>query len=139
MQIVENLIQTHVDVLCLAPSGSKELVPVVGKANRAGIPVLIVDSKLDEATAKHDGVATATFIGSDNYEGGRIAGAALRRELDRVACDLVDVGGATRGRLSEVSWPPRLQPAVRSDPRMAASAVPISQGVAFVFITSSVL
>ncbi|MCP5524802.1 MAG: sugar ABC transporter substrate-binding protein [Verrucomicrobiales bacterium] len=75
MQIVENLIQTHVDVLCLAPSGSKELVPVVGKANRAGIPVLIVDSKLDEATAKHDGVATATFIGSDNYEGGRIAGA----------------------------------------------------------------
>jgi ribose transport system substrate-binding protein len=75
MQIVENLIQTHVDALCLTPSGSKELVPVVGKANRAGIPVLIVDTRLDEAALKHDGAQYACFIGSDNYEGGRIAGA----------------------------------------------------------------
>jgi ribose transport system substrate-binding protein len=74
MQIVENLIQTRVDALCLTPSGSKELVPVVRKANRAGIPVLIVDTRLDEATVRNDGAHTACFIGSDNYEGGRIAG-----------------------------------------------------------------
>lgn len=79
MQIVENLIQTRVDVLCLTPSGSKELVPVVGKANRAGIPVLIVDTRLDEAAVKNDGVEFACFIGSDNYEGGRIAGAHFGR------------------------------------------------------------
>lgn len=75
MQIIENLIQTRVDVLCITPSGSKELVPVVGKANRAGIPVLIVDTRLDGDAAKNDGVEFACFIGSDNYEGGRIAGA----------------------------------------------------------------
>lgn len=74
MQIIENLIQTRVDALCITPSGSKELVPVVGKANRAGIPVLIVDTRLDEAAVKNDGVEFACFIGSDNYEGGRIAG-----------------------------------------------------------------
>lgn len=73
MQIVENLIQTRVSILCLTPSGSKELVPVVGKANRSGIPVVIVDSRLDEATVQADGVVYATFIGSDNYEGGRMA------------------------------------------------------------------
>ncbi len=73
MQIIENLIQTRVDALCITPSGSKELVPVVGKANRAGIPVLIVDTRLDEGAVKQDGVTFECFIGSDNYEGGRIA------------------------------------------------------------------
>jgi ribose transport system substrate-binding protein len=74
MQIVENLIQTRVSVLCLTPSGSKELVPVVGKANKANIPVIVVDSRLDEATVRADRVTYATFIGSDNFEGGKIAG-----------------------------------------------------------------
>lgn len=74
MEIVENLIQTRVNALCLVPSGSKGLVPVVLKANRAKIPVLIVDTRLDEAAAKADGARYLTFIGSDNYEGGKIAG-----------------------------------------------------------------
>lgn len=74
MQIVENLIQTRVSALCLTPSGSKELVPVVGKANQAGIPVLIVDTRLDEPTVQADRVNYLTFIGSDNYEGGKLAG-----------------------------------------------------------------
>jgi ribose transport system substrate-binding protein len=79
MQIVENLIQTRVSVLCLTPSGSKELVPAVAKANKAGIPVIIVDSRLDAAAARADGARFATFIGSDNYEGGRIAGQHVGR------------------------------------------------------------
>lgn len=74
MQIVENLIQTRISALCLVPSGSKELVPVVGKANRAQIPVIIVDTRLDEAAVKSDHVDYAAFIGSDNYEGGKIVG-----------------------------------------------------------------
>lgn len=74
MQIVENLIQTRVSALCLTPSGSKELVPVLGKANQAGIPVLIVDTRLDEPTVQADRVTYVTFIGSDNYEGGKLAG-----------------------------------------------------------------
>jgi ribose transport system substrate-binding protein len=79
MQIVENLIQTRVNALGLTPSGSKELVPVVGKANRAGIPVLVVDTRLDEAAVRADGVRYLTFIGSDNFEGGRIAGEHVAR------------------------------------------------------------
>src|SRR4029078_6015640 len=38
MQIVENLIQAHVDALALTPSGSREVVPAVAKANAARIP-----------------------------------------------------------------------------------------------------
>lgn len=73
MQIVENVIQTGVDALCLTPSGSKEVIPAVVKANLAHIPVLIVDTRLDPATADAAGARVASFTGSDNYEGGRIA------------------------------------------------------------------
>src|SRR5438552_12778554 len=73
MQIVENVLQTGVQALCLTPAGSRELVPAVAKANRSNVPVVIVDTRLDPVAAKEAGVKTASFIGSDNYEGGRIA------------------------------------------------------------------
>jgi ribose transport system substrate-binding protein len=73
MQIVENLLQTNIKALCLTPSGSKEIVPAVVKANRAGIPVVIVDTKLDPVAVQQAGAKIVSFVGSDNYEGGRIA------------------------------------------------------------------
>ena len=73
MQIVENLLQTNIKALCLTPSGSKEIVPAVVKANRVGIPVIIVDTKLDPGAAQQAGAKVLSFVGSDNYEGGRIA------------------------------------------------------------------
>ena len=73
MQIIENLLQTNVKALCLTPSGSREVVPAVAKANRANIPVVIVDTRLDGKAAEEAGVKIVSFIGSDNYEGGRIA------------------------------------------------------------------
>jgi ribose transport system substrate-binding protein len=79
MQIVENLIQARVQALCLTPSGSKELVPVVGKANKAGIPVIIVDTPLDDAAVAADRVSYVSFIGSDNFAGGKLAGEHLAR------------------------------------------------------------
>jgi ribose transport system substrate-binding protein len=77
MQIVENLIQAHVDALALTPSGSREVVPAVAKANAAKIPVVIVDTRLDAATASAAGVTTVSFVGSDNYKGGQIIGEYL--------------------------------------------------------------
>lgn len=74
MQIIENLIQRQVDALCITPSGSREIVPVIVKANQAGIPVLVVDTRPDEAALAAAGGNIATFIGSDNYDGGRLAG-----------------------------------------------------------------
>lgn len=77
MQIVENLLQTGVKALCLTPSGSREIVPAVVKANQAGIPVVVVDTRLDGAAATEAGARVASFVGSDNYEGGRLAGLHL--------------------------------------------------------------
>ncbi len=81
MQIVENLIQTHVAALCVTPSGSREIVPAIEKANRANIPVVIVDTRVDAKALTDSGGRVATFIGSDNYEGGKIAGEFLAKKL----------------------------------------------------------
>src|SRR5688500_14078104 len=74
MQIIENLIQTGVKALCVTPSGSREIVPAIAKANQAGIPVIVVDTMVDPAAAREAGIKVVTFVGSDNYEGGRLAG-----------------------------------------------------------------
>jgi len=74
MQIIENLIQTRVNAICVSPSGSRELLPAIGKANQADIPVLIIDTRIDETAAREQGIETVTFIGSDNYQGGKLAG-----------------------------------------------------------------
>lgn len=81
MQIIENLIQRKVSVICVTPSGSKEIVPAIVKANRAGIPVLVVDTRVDAVTLNEAGAKIATFIGSDNVEGGRIAGEYIIKKL----------------------------------------------------------
>ena len=74
LQIIENLIETKVDALCITPSGSREVVSAIAKANAANIPVLIVDTKVDQKTADDMKVKFVTFIGSDNYQGGLLAG-----------------------------------------------------------------
>jgi ribose transport system substrate-binding protein len=81
MQIIENLIQRKVDAICVTPSGSREIVPAIVKANRANIPVLAVDTRIDETTLAELGASIATFIGSDNVEGGRIAGKYFADQL----------------------------------------------------------
>lgn len=81
MQIIENLIERKVNALCITPSGSREIVPVIVKANKANIPVVIVDTRADEKALAAAGGKIATFIGSDNYDGGKIAGAFMAEKL----------------------------------------------------------
>lgn len=81
MQIIENLIQTKVAALCVTPSGSREIVPAIEKANRAGIPVVIVDTRVDAKAMSESSGKIASFIGSDNYEGGKLAGEFIAKKL----------------------------------------------------------
>ena len=81
MQIIENLIQSKVSALCVTPSGSKEVVPAIVKANRAAIPVVIVDTRVDPQSLKQAGGQVAGFIGSDNFEGGKLAGEFIVKRL----------------------------------------------------------
>jgi ribose transport system substrate-binding protein len=77
MQIVENLVETGVSALCIAPASSRGIVPALAKANAARIPIVVVDDSVDPDAAKEAGVHTETYVGSDNVEGGRLAGRFL--------------------------------------------------------------
>src|SRR5436190_20122162 len=79
MQIVENMIQTGIGALAITPSGSREIVSALVKARDAKVPIVVVDTRLDARAAADAGVHTETFVGSDNYEGGRIAGEYLAK------------------------------------------------------------
>ena len=74
VQIIENLLQTGIRALIVTPSGSREIATAIAKANRANIPVVVVDTRVDPKAAADNKLQIASFIGSDNYEGGRIAG-----------------------------------------------------------------
>jgi ribose transport system substrate-binding protein len=77
MQIVENLIQTGIQALAITPSGSREIVSALVKARDAKVPIVVVDTRLDPKAAADAGVHAETFVGSDNYEGGKLAGEYL--------------------------------------------------------------
>ena len=81
MQIIENLIQSKVSALCITPSGSKEIVPAIVKANQAGIPVLILDTRVNPEALQQAGGKIASFVGSDNFEGGKVAGEFMVKAL----------------------------------------------------------
>ena len=74
MQIIENVLQTAVKVLIVTPSGSREIASAIVKANRAGVPVIVVDTRVDPKAIADNNLKIESFIGSDNYEGGRMAG-----------------------------------------------------------------
>ncbi|HEV3137514.1 MAG TPA: substrate-binding domain-containing protein, partial [Pirellulales bacterium] len=75
INVVQDFIAQNVDGICLAPLDSRALVPVVGEAAAAKIPVVIFDSGLDDAAG------TISFVATDNYHGGQIAGRHLGQLL----------------------------------------------------------
>ena len=79
MQIVENMIQTGIQALVITPSGSREIVSALVKAKNARVPIIIVDTRVDAKAAADAGVRTETFVGSDNYAGGKLAGEYLAK------------------------------------------------------------
>lgn len=79
--LVEQMVSIGVDAIVIAPADSKALVPAVKRAQEAGIVVVNIDNKLDEAVLTSAGV-DVPFVGPDNREGARRVGEALARELE---------------------------------------------------------
>ena len=69
VNMMENAIAKRVNAIVLAPCDVKALVPVVKKAERAKIPVVIIDTKLD--------YRTVSFLTTDNVAAGAAAAKLL--------------------------------------------------------------
>jgi ribose transport system substrate-binding protein len=74
IQVVENFIAQRVSGIVLAPLDRRGLVAPVESAVRGKIPVIVIDSGIESK-------APASFIATDNREGGRIAGRELGKLL----------------------------------------------------------
>lgn len=69
ISIVEDLIVEQVDAIVIAPGGSTELVPVLKKAQDAGIVIVNIDNQLDTDLSQKMGLIDVPFISVDNAEG----------------------------------------------------------------------
>jgi ribose transport system substrate-binding protein len=78
--IVENLIKQKVAAIVIAPADSYGLVPVLAKAVQAGIKVINIDVKLDDASMKKAGI-DLVFVGPDNTVGAKLSGDILAKTL----------------------------------------------------------
>ena len=75
IQMVENALVSKADAIVLSAADSKALIPVIVRANRAGVPVILVNDTIDpDALAEHGG-HVATYVGIDQYKAAELAGA----------------------------------------------------------------
>ncbi len=80
IKIIEQMIVSRVDAIVLAPADSKALVGITKKALDAGIVVVNIDNKFDEATLKAKGISVP-FVGPDNRKGALKVGEVLAKKL----------------------------------------------------------
>ena len=91
VSIVEDMITQKVDGICLAPSHGDALVPVVKKAQAAGILVTVIDSGLN-----YDNYLS--YVATDNREGGRVGARRMAEKLGGKG--MVAILGTKKGSVS---------------------------------------
>lgn len=84
---IERFIANKADVIIVSPIHSKPLTAVVGKSIKAGIPVLIVDRKIE-------GENYTAYLGADNIEIGRIAAHYIISQ-NKGPAKIIEIAGAS--------------------------------------------
>ena len=69
IQLVENEIRAKAKAIVIAPGDSSRLVPILKKAQDAGIAIVNIDNRLDADTVRHEGMKPVPFISVDNEKG----------------------------------------------------------------------
>jgi ribose transport system substrate-binding protein len=91
INIVESAIDRGVKAIVLAPSDVKALQKPVADAKAAGIPVIIIDSKLDGDPSQY-----TSFLATDNKAAGEACAKAM--------IDLLTKEGKTEGKIQVMSY-----------------------------------
>lgn len=93
--IINSFVKKGVDCIVLAPSDPVKLVSSVKAANKAGIPVIVIDSQLQFDEVEKQNVRYF-FVGFDDYRGGYETGLLLRERLEKSSSVAV-IAGYPRG------------------------------------------
>ncbi len=84
---IEKFINDKVDVIIISPFESDSIVPVIEKAYAKGIPVIIIDRKVNTSNY-------SAYLGADNIEVGRIAGRYIISS-SKGAANVVEIKGGS--------------------------------------------
>ena len=83
---IENLIKEKVDVIIVSPIQSKPITEVVEKSMNAGIPILIIDRKIDSENY-------TAYVGADNIEIGRNAANYILLKTTNKTARIIEIKG----------------------------------------------
>ncbi|MDW7745600.1 sugar ABC transporter substrate-binding protein [Halomonas sp.] len=75
---VRNLIQQRVDAIIIWPTNGQAVIPAIRQAHKAGIPVVVTNSKIAEAGMEY----IAAFSGPDNVQQGASSAEMMCEALD---------------------------------------------------------
>lgn len=74
LNILETCIEKGYDAVIVSPITEQNLLPGLKKATDAGIVIINVDTaEISQASAEENGIAITTFLGSNNYDSGKMA------------------------------------------------------------------
>ena len=76
---IEDLITKGVTAMIVSPMDSKAVVPALKKVKAAGIPVVLVDQGIEPGNED----LYLTFISTDNFNAGKVAGQRMAKEVGK--------------------------------------------------------
>ncbi len=79
--IIEELIQDQVDAILIAPADSVQLIPVLKKAQDAGIVIINIDNQLDAQSMEKIGLTDVPFISVDNEDGAYLSAQYISKDV----------------------------------------------------------
>jgi ribose transport system substrate-binding protein len=80
--IIEELITQKVDAILIAPADSVQLIPVLKKAQDAGIVIINIDNKLDQQASKKIDLVNVPFISVDNEQGAYLSSGYISQNVN---------------------------------------------------------
>lgn len=81
-EVIKEAVNMNVTAIVLAPVGTSDLFPAFKEANKAGVPIILIDTDIDRNLLASADTAVATFVGASNYEGGKMVADRLAQELE---------------------------------------------------------
>lgn len=80
-QKISTLVTQDYSCYAAVPVDATNIITPLLPASRKGKPIINLDTQIDQKAAKKAGLKVTSFIGSDNVQAGKIAGAALAKAV----------------------------------------------------------
>lgn len=81
IQLVEQAIQSHTQAIVIAPGDSMRLVPVLKKAQDAGVHIVNIDNRLSASAMQASGMQAAPFISIDNEQSAYLSAHYVAKQI----------------------------------------------------------